>query len=297
MLGYPMRYGRGNKSTRYLYLLVGLGLIGYGYQLMIVEGKLGHLDGDMLKTSLGFVPTFIGLAAVFGAGTNWLAERLNISLDSSSTTQTAQPKISYTEACSLEPIDCDFASDYTDRYLIESSDLLPEELEQISQSLVSVGFEYPQNVACQDGLDIVPVLIQLGCQDMVVADVEIIDGQPRVRMASVLQDGISVITLSANTPTGKESRLGTSGFYQRSQSSEAIEMLSEHLEQTIGMAEKRDTTVITFDPAETVDVASFSRRVFAAIQSQYGEESLEVGSARYGRFHFPPQPIPAHAVV
>ncbi len=294
IFGYPLRYGRAGKTTRMVYTVIGFALIGYGYETMIVEGKFGQIDGDMVRASLGFVPTFVGAAAVLGAGTNMIVQRLNISLDPATNKKKYEPKISLSEACSLEPAEAQSACQFTDRYLMPSGDPLPEEMQQVAAALRSVGFEEPESIVCQDGLESRPVLIQLGCQDMVVADVEKIDGKLQTRLVSVLHDGITIVTLSSNISVEKETRFGTSGQYHQSQHDDPIEMFSAHLEQTIGMAEKRDTAVVTFDPSEAADVSSFGRRVLADIRTQYGEENTEVGSASYGRFHFPPRPVPSY---
>jgi hypothetical protein len=245
----------------------------------------------------GFIPTFFGAAALFGVVSNIVVNRLNISLEPPANKKKFEPAISLTEACSLEPIESDRAVPFQDRRLTSTDQSLPEELSSIAFSLASVGFESAEHMTYVDGLERTSVLIQLGCQDMVVADIQRVDGALRARLISVLHDGMTVITLSKNYPLEQEMRFGTSGQYLRSRSSDPIEMLSAHLEQAVTMAEKRDTTVVTIDPSETVDVAEFGRRVFAHIRAQYGEENTEVETASYGRFQFPPEPIPTYAGV
>ena len=70
-----------------------------------------------------------------------------------------------------------------------------------------------------------------------------------------------------------------------------MEMLSTHLQQTVSMAEKRDTAVVSIELSEATDVALFARRVLADIRAQYGEENIEVDPYQYGRFQFPVAPI------
>ncbi len=221
---------------------------------------------------------------------------MNISLEPATKKQ-AEPTISLTAACSLEPIESERLIPFQDRHLTRTDQPLPEDFNGIALSLDSVGFEQADHMSCADGLEPTSVLMQLGCQDMVVADIERVDGAIRSRLISVLHDGMTVITLSKNCPAGQEMRFGTSGQYLRSRSSDPIDMLAAHLEQAVTMAEKRDTTVVTIDPSETVDVAEFGRRVLAHIRCQYGEENIDVGPASYGRFQFPPQPIPVYEGV
>jgi hypothetical protein len=297
IFGYPMRYGRATKTTRITYAALGVGLIIYGYKTMIVEARFGQPDGDLIMSALGFIPTFFGAAALLGAVSNVVVNRFNISLEPQANKKKYEPPISLSAACSLEPIESDRAIPFQDRHLTATDQSLPEELNSIAFSLASVGFESAEHMTYVEGLEPTSVLIQLGCQDMVVADIERVEGVLQSRLISVLHDGMTVITLSKNYPVGQEMRFGTSGQYLRSRSSDPIDMLSAHLEQAVTMAEKRDTSVITIDPSETVDVAEFGRRVFAHIRAQYGEENVEVEPALYGRFQFPPQPIPAYESV
>ncbi len=170
-------------------------------------------------------------------------------------------------------------------------------MQAIADSLSSVGFGEPEPVAWQDGEQMQPALISLGCQEMVVADVDNSDGEVTVRLISVLHDGLTIITLSSNTPTQKPLRMGTNGLYAVAASDDPIEMLSCHLEQTVSMAEKRNTAVVQIEPMETTDVVFFGRRVLADIRAQYGEEDTEVDSYGYGRFCFPAAEIPQLSTV
>jgi hypothetical protein len=167
----------------------------------------------------------------------------------------------------------------------------------IADSLARIGFGEPESVAWADGLERNPALIQLGCQEMVVCDVEEVDGAIQSRLISVLHDGIAIISLSQNTPASKPLRFGSNGLYQRSRSNDPREMLSEHLEQTISMAEKRGTAVVAIGNIESTDVALFARRVLAAIRAQYGEDDREVDARQYGRFAVPCQPVGQLATV
>lgn len=296
MLGYPMRYGRATKTTRLVYLTIGLGLIGIGYDTMVVKGRIGEVDGDVLAAALGFVPTFVGAAAVLGVFTNVMMHRLNLSLEPA-TKQSAEPKINMTEACSLGPIEAEPSFGFEDRYLVPNEQAMPEPLEQVASALLKVGFEHPESMAHQDGLEFKPTLLQLGCQDMVVVDVDLQDGKVATRMTSVLHDGLTMITLSSNIAVENQTRMGTSGMYTSSDSSDPIEMLSSHLEGVIELAEKRQTSIVALEPSELIDVALCSQRVLADIKAQYGEDNVEVEPASYGRFHVPIQPIPSCAAV
>lgn len=290
LLGYPMRYGRATKTTRLVYAAIGLGLMIFGLKTMLWDAELGEADGDVMKAAFAFVPCFVGAAAVLGAGANLAFERLNLSLEPASRPP-VEPKMSMTEACSLGPVKAKPELTFQDRQMTVPENPLPPTLQELAEALADVGFEQYEHLSYADGLAAVDVLVQLGCQEMVVADVELPDRGLVSRLVSVLQDGFCVITLSANCCPGAPSRYGTHGQYSHAETSNPLEMLSDHLQQTIAMAEKRDTAVVTLESSEFVLVAELGRRVLADIRRQYGEEQIEVEPATYGRFQFPGQPV------
>jgi hypothetical protein len=177
---------------------------------------------------------------------------------------------------------------YFDSKLIESdSQVLSQELQTTSDSLSPLGFADPLGLQRSINGQIRPTAIQLGCQQMVVSDVESNQGELRTLLLSVLHDGMAVITVSQNFGLKSDRRTGTSGFYFVANSNQPIDMMSEHLEQTVGIAERRDTTVVLIDNCEIQQACLFGRRVLAEIQSQYGEIDQQVASKNYGRFNVP----------
>ncbi len=298
LLGFPMRYGRAGTTTRVLYAGVGIALIAWAYQKMIVEGQFGHVDGDVGLAALGFLGGSVGSAALLGSITSLVAERLNLSLEPKKTKRRPEPKISLSQACSLEPTAADLATAYLDPCLASASDgSIAPSMQPIAETLGAIGFDEPKPVAWQLGEQQKPALIQLGCQEMVVADAEEIDGEVMMRLVSVLHDGIAIVTLSPNFPTQKPLRFGSNGLFSVCDSDDPMEMLSSHLEQTVSMAEKRDTSVVNVESDEVTDVVLFAHRVLADVRAQYGEENVEVGDCRYGRFHVPAAPVAQQVAV
>ena len=177
---------------------------------------------------------------------------------------------------------------YSDAKLIESDSIsLPQELQATVDSLSPLGFAEPLGLCWSNNGQVQPTAIQLGCQQMVVSDIESNQGELRTLLISVLHDGMAVITVSQNYGLKSERRTGTSGFYFVANSNQPIDMMSEHLEQTVGIAERRDTTVVLIDTCEIQQACFFGRRVLAEIQSQYGEIDQHVARKNYGRFNVP----------
>ena len=205
--------------------------------------------------------------------------------------QKHEVKISVTEACSLMPLET-VETVYLDRDLVPSLiDDCPDDFRHLSESLTTVGFNAAEPRHWQTDGQTSHAAIQMGCQEMVVSDIEIVDGRSECRMVSMLHDGLTVMTLSSNVKVGADRRVGSNGMYQRSQADKPEQLLAQHLEETISIAEKRDTSVVTFESSELNDVCHLARRVLADIQNQYGESILEVHTAQYGRFQFPMQPV------
>ena len=283
-------------ATRFVYLLIGGALIGYGYKLMVLEGGFGQIGGNPILHSLGFISTFVGFAAILAVPAQILSRKVEASLDVAPSPQ-KEVKMSVTEACSLMPVD-PVETVYRDRRLVAAAvDESSDELRGLCESLTAVGFNPAQPMYWELDETTSPAVIQIGCQDMVVADMEQVNGRIESRMISMLHDGMVVITLAPDVQVESDRRVGSNGIYTRSRSDDPGQMLAGHLEQTISIAEKRDTSVVNFDANEADDVCRLARRVFADIQYQYGESNIDVDSACYGRFRFPIQPVADTAVL
>ncbi len=296
VLGYPMRYGRGQNVTRIVYLVIGAGLLSYGYNLLILQGGFGQIGGDPVFHSLGFISTFVGIAAMLAVPAQIIARKVDASMDVAPSPK-HEVKMSVTDACSLVPLDA-AETVYQDRQLVPSPIAeFSDELRQRCEALTTVGFEPAETMHWTDDEASCPAAIQIGCQNMVVSDMEESDGRVQSRMVSMLHDGMTVVTLSPSVNVAADRRVGSNGVYLRSRSDDPEQMLAEHLEQTISIAEKRDTSVVTFDGDETQHIYHLSRRVLADIQYQYGESTIEVESASYGRFQYPMRPVADAAAV
>jgi hypothetical protein len=289
LLGFPLRCRRGQRIIRRVYAVTGLSLVGYGIKLMLLDGGLGSPRGDLLLTGAGFAMIFVGLAAVSGASVQWMTRSL---LPSSRPGGLAHPTTSNGPDKSKRfNLGWEGTQRYEDRQLLESKRNLPPELRRQAEALEVVAFEHVEGLAYQDGPATRPVLIEIGCQDTVFAEIESMEDRVISRLVSVLHDGTPVITLSKNYPVEREMCFGTGGQYIKSHSEDPIEMLSMHLEQAIATAEEQGTSVVRFAPREATDVAHLASRVMADLRRQFENGGVEVEAARYGRFSFPAEPV------
>lgn len=290
LVGYPMRYGRGSWTTRIVYIAIGVILMGYGYYQLVPLGHFGAAEGNPVFHAFGFAALFVGLGAILSVPLQITARALSSSVE-------VQPKVkpvrmSWNQACSMEPVVQEI--EYEDQVLASAGSLpLSGDLKQKAQSLEDAGFTKAESLQWQREVGLAAASVQLGCQHMVVADLEYNNDSDIVEcgMISVLATGMPIITVSANSGV-KQNCPSAKCQFQRSASSDPSEMLAEHLEIVIGEAEQRDTVVVEFDESESQDVVHLARRVLAEIQGVRDGQIVNVGPKRYGRFHFPSAPVP-----
>ncbi|QDT04709.1 hypothetical protein K227x_31030 [Rubripirellula lacrimiformis] len=311
LLGYPIRYGRAGTPTRLLYLVIGGFLVSFGYDQMVVQGHIHEMHGDLLKCSLGFVALSFGTAAIFGSITNFAAGKLHRSVEpaagqcapSMTSKASAQSKMSFSKACSMTPSDAISTRPFIDRRFASMGKAAPSKpVAQQAGTLAKLGFSEPQLHHWKSGSVDSSSAIQIGCNRVIVAELQrVFNGKvetnPNLRLISVLEDGLMVITLSPQDDESPRKRFGSSGFFLVHESDHVQTMLANHLETTVTMAEKRQTSVVVFEDGEASQLVPLADRVIAHVQTQYGEAHLDVGPAHSGRFAFPPQPVPTLATV
>ncbi len=296
LFGYPLRYGRGNNFTRSLYAFGGICGIVYGYQSLFVQGRFGQVDGVLLYIVGGYLQISIGSAALLGAAVNTACGKLRLSLDATSTKSKPKPRMTYQQACGMKPSDAISTRPYVEPVAGSLSKQASNDPSRpITDSFLAVGFSLPKMMTWKRSKSVAgSSAIQLGCESMVIVETEAAaesgaDGG-RPRLISILQDGLTIITLPPDAPESKK-RFGNAGWYSHADGADIETMLANHLQTTINMAEKRNTAVVAIEESEVVAVCQLAHRVYAAIRTQYGEAHYEVAPARYGRFSFPPQPI------
>lgn len=290
LIGYPMRYGRGNWTMRFVYIGIGVTLMGYGYYQLVPLGNFGAAEGNPIFHAFGFASLFIGLGAVLAVPMQITTRALDASTDVR--TKKKPVRMSWQQACSMEPVTQEI--EYEDATLAPAGSLpLTGEIREKADALEGNGFTKAASLQWQRASGVAAAAIQLGCQKMVVTDLEYNNDSDLAEcgLISVLGTGLPIITISANSAI-KQNRPSAKCLFQRSGSSDPVEMLSEHLEVVVSEAEQRDTIVVEFDESETHDVVQLARRVIAEIQGTIDGQIVNVGPKRYGRFHYPPAPVP-----
>lgn len=332
LTGYPLRYRRANHGIRFLYIVGGSVALGVGTYRAFAWGNFGELDVSMPALVQGYLLAMVGLAAMAGALFNVVAQRFDLCSARDSGVPSGERRLTYDQACGMDPMAFDNDPRYFDPELfpIEEKDAAELGDTVYLDELADNGFSEPaayrgvvrvmveadavdearrlvetgEKAACdaQDPLFKITeaefgLWTALGAGDLVSATIEQDEVRCVLRLTSVLGDGVPVMTLSSECGLAAEMRLGTHGIYYRSPSDQAAEMLSEHLENTLRLAQARKTRVVAITTAELADLYQFCGRSLADVQHQYGESLLRVEDASFGRFVFPPQPLDSDSTL
>ncbi|KAA5540283.1 hypothetical protein FYK55_21910 [Roseiconus nitratireducens] len=295
LVGYPLRNGRGSKQTRLLYIAIGLVLMADGYNQLVLKGHFGTAIGDPVYHAFGFASLFTGLAAVLAVPIQ-ITTRSFASMGGSKPERKSKQsrdgrRMTWEQACSMEPVAQIIL--YEDDVLVSAGSIpLIGELKERADVLEAAGFTPPESLQWQLETALMPATVQLGCQSMVVSEMELDGERDRltVMLVSVLENGLPVITLSANAAS-EQRRPTAACLVQSAKSDDPKQMLSMHLAAVVGEAEKRDSGVVEVDPAEMTDVVHLARRHLAAITPPNDGSEIDVQAKPYGRFQYPPAPV------
>ena len=288
-----MRYGRAGTATRVAYATIGVALMAYGYKLMALDGNFGHGSGSPWDHALGFASLFTGLGAILAVPMQITANAWTVSIDGMP--RKKEVRMSWEQACSMEPVEREI--EYEDETLAKVETIpLSGELRDKAELLQAAGFTKAEHLHWQREEGLAAATIQLGCRSMVVSDLEYENEADLVEtcLISVLGTGLPIITASANSHF-EQTKVSTKCLFQKSTSSNPEEMLSGHLEVVVREAEERDTIVVEIQENEMEEVVQLARRALAEIQSSPGQV-INVAAKRYGRFSFPPAPVPETSV-
>lgn len=306
--GIPFRNGRGNRFTRLLGFVAGLGSLAAAYHLAFTMGGLGQPNGQWLWQSAGFVAASFGAACWIGMIVNSRASRTGeFSEDSLNQFGRSGKKKSKSQRerdfenqmvdqSSGKPSQLQKmlkASDYTRRYFDSKLSVSMEtetngSLGVQNKALEKMQFDSPLLIEHCSGEDMIHATIQVGCRNLVMVVLEEIGDDMRVRLTSILEDGHVIISSGGCDDRLSEDFAGEATTVNIFKSSKATGLVTKHLERAAEVAEKRQTKMVTFEPNEWRDVVHYSERCLAQTMHELKIERWDITSAHYGRFEFPP---------
>lgn len=334
LLGYPLRYRRGRKSTRIVYGVAGVVMIAGGVTTLAVIDVANESTDIRYITASAAIVT-LGAAAIAGAVFNGVATRLdlmNVSVDDGEKSS-GEKRLTFDQACGMDPNSTGDDPKFEDADLREShSDELPSPAAaQYLVALHSKGFTglesfdgtvraMAERSSAELGLELSErgeqidldnhggsfeiiqasyrIWMLLSSDGQSVAVIEQDDCRSVMRLVSVMNDGMPVMTFSSDCGLKSQTRYGTGGIYQTGTTApaggEAVDgMIASHRDRIEKTSGGRGTQPIQLVGREFGDLYGFTARALAHIQFQYGETQLAVSDRRYGRFAVPPEPIQA----
>ena len=175
---------------------------------------------------------------------------------------------------------------------------LADEVAAQSELLQQLSFDSPLVIEVRRCGGEFAAALQLGCQNWIFATTStpmcsgrVQDATAAIRLASVLADGRLVMTIADD-----ENLLGSAacdvGILHATDRRMAPEVLAEHLSQIESAAAAGGAGPVSLDASEWRDVLMYADRCAAAIRHASGQQRFDITEAGFGRFFYPPQPVP-----
>lgn len=323
VLGLPgvwLRNGRGNRLTWMVSFALGVVCLAAGYHLAITMGRFAQAGGVWLWQAAGLIALAGGVAAILGTMLSIRGARSNSSSHAHANMasvergkRTAKKHSQRRKGADEEP-DTMFeprpeallskigTSDYTRRYVdpqlhVSPNMEPPSDVQIQTASLERLQFDSPLIIEIGRGEGTIEATVQIGCQNLVLALTDHLNGHLRLRTVSFLADGH--VVLSGN---GQDDRLakpiqGDASSLQVFDVSAAPKLVAGHLQTAAQIAERRHTKLMTLEPNEWRDLVHYSERCMANTLHQAHVEKWEITDAQYGRFAFPPREVAAPVLV
>ncbi len=284
LLGRPLRRKRNRSTWQTIYAAAGLGLIYYGYRQLTVVARWSLVDVDAQAMTLGFLAVTLGLASISGAAASAWGGRLRWRKRQRQEEIRPQPALT----CATVQRGPTYSRRYFDpKFRVETDVELDEPRRTLTEALGQIDFESPLLIQVIDDDRVIPTTVQMGCQSLAMAIVETTDGEARMRLVTVLDDGFVVITVAGEEA---EPREGDAGVIDSNPRHEPVTVLSAHLDRITALAEQREAAPLMLHSGEWRDVYLVAGRVSADIDHRHGASNRSVGEAVHGRFPFPPAP-------
>ncbi|QDV62777.1 hypothetical protein [Crateriforma conspicua] len=315
LLGYCLRYGRGTVMVRLAHLIAGVGMLGYAYQLgWMPQDTPPYADPatpwSMVLAVYGLGT--LGMAAIAGAvinmclgGKRYDPDCLNVHTAAMMNAPNSQVsrQLQNVAVASGEDGLAGMKIDHVVRHYhdpsitISMDGNLSTKLAKFTSELESLDFESPLVIEVGGHEGLVNQVVQVGCQNMVLAvsfdRSGASDGSDAlcVCLFGVLADGQVVCTVTKDAVAGITKRNANSGQIQIAGSRSAAGILKQHLETLVQRARRSGTEVAELYPGEWRDVYAYVHRVMLDIGHQHGDNGFKVTPSSHGRFQFPFQAV------
>lgn len=303
--GIPFRNKRGNRWTWPLGCLAGLVCVVMGYDVAVNQGRLGHPEGFWWWQIAGFFLASMGFT---------IAARILLSIRSARRDQTALTRLndfgSDVQSSANEPTvkkqfslrktpdsqskiaTPSFARRYLDPKLAVSTETqMNDAIAAQAERLEALRFEPPLIIeTCADDTSCLAT-VQVGCQNLVLAILTQTQVATQCRMVSVLDDGHVIISGGPHDGRIASNHDGDYATLRKFSSIDADKLVAKHLEVAAGIAEAKQSQLVSIESREWRDLIHYSDRCLADAMHEAKMEKWDIPQAQYGRFTYPPSRI------
>ncbi|MEM6778046.1 MAG: hypothetical protein AAF670_10355 [Planctomycetota bacterium] len=303
LAGVPLRSGRGGRFTRLLASILGLGLMGLGYYLLVQAGGLGQSSGIWEIQVAGAMATATGLAALLGAICNARTQRVdsqslltwpNPHADASASNR--GEAIGVTAMPSSMQSTPSYCRKFCDPRLgVALDESRHQALAPHTDALKKCDFEPPLYIDIGRSSGTSDASVQAGCRNVVLATTERVTNQDHFRLMSVLENGHVVITMNEVDPSPAKSLSHDSATLTVLSQKRVGKVLEKHLAIAAEVGESTGTQLVPLESNEWREIIGYCERCLADVLHQHGEENWDIGAAEYGRFAFPLRPVAIEA--
>ncbi|WDQ15545.1 MFS transporter [Rhodopirellula sp. P2] len=319
VFGLPLRSGRGNRVTWMLAIFAGASCLVAAYGLAFVLGGLGQTQSTWAWQAAGFIAACAGLALWLGVRGSVKTKR-SLALSPRSLDELIAPEKGRAKTKAKrkraskanqgeeeqyattgvrqdklkETLDknASYSRKYLDpRLSVPANAVASPEATEHNLQWQKSDFEEPLLVEIGRGDAACSVTIQVGCQSLVLAMTDEVEGEVRLRMVSVLDDGHCLVSVDDSYPDLQASGSNDQATLSVFESVSAQKLLANHLEQSANVAEQRHARLVTLDSNEWRDVVLLSERVLKSILHDEGHQKWDICDMTYGRFTYPAQPV------
>ena len=298
MVGAPLRAPSVSMHWRMMYFGCGIAALTFGYSACFGYGQMGKVVYVELIQVAGFFLMQIGVA---GAVAPFAVPEI-VRFFSSSDVKTNSPKIdsnpmekskpgsstihqllpSKMEIAQYEDLGiCISENPKADstKFAIDRS-IVKEMQVQSQGEYVAIDFSKSTSSTFE-------LLVHSSCKGLIFIDQTIQSGVSRFRLATILGDGMAVVTASQSIEFPPIKKQGSTCNLLVVETQNLLELFQLQLERIVSLSQQRSTKQEVLLEEEALNVVLYARRAVAELQFQYGLSEREVSPRKYGTLDYP----------
>lgn len=298
MVGAPLRAPSVSMHWRMMYFGCGVAALTFGYSACFGYGQMGQVTYVELIQVAGFFLMQIGLA---GAVAPFAVPEI-VRFFGFSDVKTTTPKIDSNRAEKATPGSSSIHQLLPSKMEIDQYEDLgisPAENSKADSTQFAIDRAIVKEMQVQlqgvyTAIDFskstsskFDLLVHSSCKGLIFVDQTNHDGVPRFRLATILGDGMAVVTASQSTDLPPLKKQGSTCNLLVVESQNLLELFQLQLERVVSLSQQRSTKQEMLPEEEALNVVLYARRAVAEMQFQYGLSEREVSPRTYGPLDYP----------